>query len=251
MYAIRVPIGEYSSILQKVYLEMTTNQPNVSVIIPAFNCEQFVGQAIDSVLAQTSPPSQLIVVDDGSTDGTSGVVRSFGAKIDYLYQQNAGIGAAVNFGLARAQGDVLAFLDADDLWMPEKLMRQLTEMLQHPDLDMIFAHMEQFHNGFNAEQVSDHESRKIIPGYCKGTMVIKKSSFLSVGSFESKRVLGDFIDWYARASEIGLKSMLLPDVLLRRRIHGGNTVIREHNSSADYVRILKESLDRRRKKTVQ
>ena len=192
----------------------------------------------------------MIVVDDGSTDGTADVIRSFGAKIVYLHQQNAGIAAAVNSGLARAQGDVLAFLDADDLWMPDKLMRQLAVMFQHPELDMIFAHMEQFHNGWSAEQVSDHESPKIIPGYCKGTMIIKKSSFMSVGMFEPKRVLGDFIDWYARASEIGLKSIIIPDVLLRRRIHGGNTVIREQKSSADYVRILKESLDRRRRKTV-
>jgi glycosyltransferase involved in cell wall biosynthesis len=97
----------------------------VSVIIAAHNAAQFLGQAVDSALVQSCPPLEIIVVDDGSTDGTDRVARAYGDRVTFLRQDNAGAASARNAGARRASGDWLAFLDADDVWLPEKLERQL------------------------------------------------------------------------------------------------------------------------------
>ncbi|RKY09255.1 MAG: hypothetical protein DRP56_02880 [Planctomycetota bacterium] len=97
----------------------------ISVIIPAFNSEATISRAINSVLAQTYSDYEIIVVDDGSTDGTSGVVRSYGNKVKYIYQENAGPAAARNTAITSARGQWLAFLDDDDEWLPTKLQKQI------------------------------------------------------------------------------------------------------------------------------
>lgn len=104
---------------------MPTNQPNISVVIPAYNAEPFIGRAIESVLAQTRPAAEIIIVDDGSNDATGDVVESFGARALLVRQENAGPSAARNHGTRLAQGEWIAFLDADDAWLPEKLEKQL------------------------------------------------------------------------------------------------------------------------------
>jgi glycosyltransferase involved in cell wall biosynthesis len=107
---------------------------SVSVIIPAYNSEKFIRRAIDSVLAQTHPAEEIIVVDDGSTDSTGEIVQSYGPPVQYVRQDNAGPGAARNTGIRAAQGDWIAFLDSDDEWLPEKLQVQLDLLQRNPDL---------------------------------------------------------------------------------------------------------------------
>ncbi len=108
--------------------------PTVSVVIPAYNAQGCVGGAIRSVLAQTHPVREIIVVDDGSQDATASVVRGFAAPVRYLHQPNAGVSAARNRGVREASGDWVAFLDADDHWLPEKLDRQMELLQTRPDL---------------------------------------------------------------------------------------------------------------------
>lgn len=108
--------------------------PAVSVVIPAYNAESCVGRAIRSVLAQTHPVREVIVVDDGSRDTTAGVVQGFSAPVRYVYQPNAGVSAARNHGIREASGDWVAFLDADDEWLPEKLKRQMELLTARPNL---------------------------------------------------------------------------------------------------------------------
>jgi cellulose synthase/poly-beta-1,6-N-acetylglucosamine synthase-like glycosyltransferase len=106
----------------------------ISVVIPAYNAEKYIGRAIDSVLAQTRPAEEIIVVDDGSTDGTAGIVRSFGGKVAFIQQRNAGASVARNSGIEAAKSDWIAFLDADDEWLPRKLQRQSEHLRRKPDL---------------------------------------------------------------------------------------------------------------------
>src|SRR5262249_2428536 len=106
----------------------------ISCIVPVFNGERYLREALDSILAQTYQPLELIVLDDGSTDGTAALVAGYGERIRYLWQANAGEAGARNRGLSIAQGEFVAFLDADDLWHPEKLRRQLARLHDRPEL---------------------------------------------------------------------------------------------------------------------
>jgi glycosyltransferase involved in cell wall biosynthesis len=111
--------------------------PLVSVVIPAYNSERFVDEAIDSVLRQSHQRIEVIVVDDGSTDGTAARVRAYGDRVRYVHQANAGVGAARNRGLALATGDYIAFLDDDDVWQPEKLEVQVEIAARNPESGLI------------------------------------------------------------------------------------------------------------------
>jgi glycosyltransferase involved in cell wall biosynthesis len=106
--------------------------PSVSVVIPAYNAERFLAAAIESVLAQTFADLEVIVVDDGSTDGTASVVESYGQRVTYIRQANSGVAAARNRGIAASTGAYVGFLDADDTWLPHKLDRQLSALREHP-----------------------------------------------------------------------------------------------------------------------
>ena len=110
----------------------TTGGQSISVVIPVYNCERYLGMAIRSALTQTEPPGEILVVDDGSTDGSAAVARGFGAPVHCLSQPHAGLSAALNRGIERAHGTFLAFLDADDLWMETKLARQFDALAAGP-----------------------------------------------------------------------------------------------------------------------
>jgi glycosyltransferase involved in cell wall biosynthesis len=223
------------------------SNPLISVILPVYNGQRYLAEAIASVLAQTYRPVEIRVIDDGSTDHSAEVATSFASSVQYFYQTNGGIGAARNRGVDLARGSFFAFLDHDDLWVQEKLAYQMAAFDRDPQLDVVFGHVIQFHSPELDEQVKD---TKLCPtgkiaGYIAGTMLVRRGTFHRVGPFRTDLQLGDFIDWYAKAMEKGLKSLMLPSVLMKRRIHAANTGIRTRSSRTDYVRVLKAALDRR------
>ncbi len=226
------------------------HSPLVSVIIPVYNYDRYLGEAIESVLNQTHQNLDVIVVDDGSTDRSGEVAKSFAAKgVRYCYQVHAGIGETRNRGVALAQGDLIAFLDADDRWPVEKLERQLRAFDSDPSLEMVFGQAVQLHNGPEWEAgVRDQKiaAGSLVPGMVPGTMLIKRDAFMRVGKFPGGLKVGEFIDWYARAVELQVRSLVLPDLFLWRRIHDSNQGIRERQSVTDYARVLKAKLDRKR-----
>jgi len=112
----------------------TKNNPLVSVIIPVYNAELYLEESIRSALEQTYRPFEILVVDDGSTDGSGSIARKFKEQIIYIYQSNQGVAAARNQGINKSSGKFLTFLDADDLWKPKKLSIQMKYMLDHPEL---------------------------------------------------------------------------------------------------------------------
>ena len=221
------------------------NRASVSVIIPVWNGERFLAEAIESVLNQTRPPQEVIVVDDGSTDGSAEVAKKFGESVRYFFQSHSGLAVARNKGVELAGGDFFAFLDADDIWAKDKLACQMKAFEDNPDLDMVLGQVRQFYS--RASGAVFHEEPEILPGYLPSSILIKRVSFSRAGKFSPQWRVGEFIDWYLRAEEIGLKSFLVPSVVLMRRIHDANMGIRERTSRSDYVKIVKASLDRRRK----
>jgi len=221
------------------------HEPLVSAVIPAHNAGHYLGEAIESVLEQTHAPIELIVIDDGSDDDTGAVARSFEPEITFIEQSNQGEWGARNTGIAAAQGEYLAFLDADDVWVPEKTSVQL-EALADPEVDLVFANTHRFRSPeLGADDPRFVGEGDSAPALVAGTMMASRATFERVGPYESFR-LGATLDWLARARGLGLRELMLPDVLLLRRLHpAGHTVIqREHIT--DYARILKGSLDRRR-----
>src|SRR5687768_15327266 len=175
--------------------------PLVSVIIPVYNYDRYLAESIESVLSQTCKQLEVIVVDDGSTDQSGEVARSFAAKgVRYCHQVHAGIGPTRNKGVELAQGDYLAFLDADDRWPQEKLERQLRAFNIDPTLEMVFGQAVQLQNGPAWESGVKDKQRPVagmVPGMVPGTMLIKRAAFFRVGNFQGDWKVGEFIDWYA------------------------------------------------------
>jgi glycosyltransferase involved in cell wall biosynthesis len=225
----------------------------VSCLVPVFNGERYLREALDSIRAQTYLPLELLVADDGSTDGTAAVVRGYGAPVQYLAQPNAGPAAARNLGLRAATGTFVAFLDADDLWHPEKLARQVARFQARPDLDLCVTHVRNFWVPELAEEAARYRDHprltQAVPGYTTVTLLTRRALFDTVGRFDPELHHGDDTEWFLRAAEHGAVMELLPDVLTYRRMHHANLSRRQAAASRDeYVRIVKASLDRRRRR---
>lgn len=222
--------------------------PVVSVIIPVFNGERYIQEAIESVMAQQVPSLELIVVDDGSTDSSAAVVERVMPEARCLCQSHAGPGAARNLGTSVAIGRFLAFLDADDTWQPDKLSRQLAAFDADPALDIVTGLVEQFRSPELEPAVALrlHCPDQPLPGYVFGAALIRREAFDRVGPIATNVTRAEGVDWFARARGLGLRIHELPEVVLNRRLHTTNSSLRNRDSAVDFVRVLKASLDRRR-----
>lgn len=221
-------------------------RPLVSVVIPAYNRQTYLAAAIESVLLDSYRPVQIIVVDDGSTDRTADVVRQFASSIDYVYQAHAGAAVARNRGVTKAQGDYFAFLDSDDLWVNEKLHRQMRTFEAQPELDAVFGYVEQFYS--SELSMKNDRLRKLLPGYSLGAMIVRSTAFWNTGAFRTDLQLADSVEWLSRFFQTSPKTILLEDVVLRRRIHGGNIGVSRQKERIEYVRAMKSLLDQKRMK---
>jgi glycosyltransferase involved in cell wall biosynthesis len=226
---------------------MSEARPLISVMIPAYEAEDYLAEAIQSVLEQDHEPVEIIVVDDGSTDGTGDVAARF-PEVRYLRQDNAGNGAARNTAVAQATGELFAFLDADDRLVPTALSTLYRAFLDDPALDVAYAHVREFVSpdidGDARAQLRPPVER--IAGYLPTNMLMRREAFLAVGPFVTNLKVGTTVDWSARAAERSFRSVLLDDVLFERRLHATNNGIRERAHRSDYVRVVKAALDRRR-----
>ncbi len=203
----------------------------VSVVIPAFNAAAFIGEAIESALTQTRAPDEIIVVDDGSTDGTAGVVASFGARVSYVRQENARQAAARNRGVRRSAGEFLAFLDADDVWRPEKLARQFAEINRSTAIGAVTCSMQTLTNAgvlgtTLVAGVRGRCFREILLGQVSigagSTWLVRRTVFEAVGGFGEALSPCEDTDFAWRAGTLSeLESVSEPLVLYR--LHGGNT----------------------------
>ena len=219
----------------------------VSVVIPAHN-SRYIASALDSILAKKQRPLEILVVDDGSTDSTAQIVRAYAPKVRLIEQDQRGHPAARNAGIGAATGQFLAFLDHDDLWSPDKLERQIASFERDPELDLVFGHILNF---FTPEMPLEERARfrvplRPLPGLLQGAMLARRRSFDRVGLFSEKRGTGDFLDWYGRALLARMNIEMLPETVLYRRIHADNYQRTHKHQRREYLRAVKELLDRRR-----
>ena len=224
--------------------------PLVSCIVPVFNGERYLGKTLDSILAQTYRPIEILIVDDGSTDKSPEVASSYREVARYLRQANAGQATARNLGVNVSRGKFVAFLDADDLWHPEKLTRLLARFAVKLELDYCLTHVQNFWEAElaqEAEMYQGHPRGQPLPGYVTGTLVAKRSLLERIGLFDTSLGHTDKTEWFLRADAAGAVKELLPDVLMYRRMHAGNRSRALAAKSRDeYLRLLKTTLDRRR-----
>jgi glycosyltransferase involved in cell wall biosynthesis len=226
----------------------------VSCIIPAYNAERYVGDAIESILRQTRPPNEVLVVDDGSTDGTAGVVESFGPSAILLRRPHRGGAAAKNAALEAARGPYVAFLDADDIWVHDKLARQLAQCLARPSIDLCFTAYDNFWIPELAEEVEQYRGRKLsLPstGWSLSTLLTRLSAFDRFGRFaETDKEHYHNLHWALRAAGQGAGVELLPEILMHRRLHHSNTS-RSWSFDEEFVDLVKAWRDYRRRASPQ
>jgi len=227
------------------------NKPTVSVIIPTYNMARYLPEAIESVLNQSFKDFEIIVVDDGSTDNTKPIIESFQDKIIYLYQSNRGESAARNLGIKKAHGEFLAFLDADDKWLPDKLNLQVEVFKNNPTIGMVACgamgidESGKFIKQYVPKNFASHNSllkalsiSQIIPGSSSGVLVRKKC-FETVGFFDEKIKIGpDWDMWLRIAKKFNIYFIEKPLVLIRK--HRNKPEFRTPINEEHYVSIVIE-----------
>jgi glycosyltransferase involved in cell wall biosynthesis len=223
--------------------------PLVSVVIPVFNGERFLREAVQSVLDQKYSPVEIIVVDDGSTDGTATVARSL-ETVRYLYQTNQGPAAARNRGIEQAKGSLIAFADADDLWPSGKLELQLPYLISDPEIDIVLGRIQQVLLSETVDgptQATEFGETGFSVNL--GSAVIRKSVFERVGLFDETMRYSEDVDWFMRARESGAAIVTIDAVTLFYRQHDQNMTRGKSTSELNVLKALKKSLDRRRERT--
>lgn len=197
----------------------------ISCIVPVYNGARFLGEALDSILAQTLPPTEIIVVDDGSTDSTPEVVNAYARHVTYHRQANAGPASARNRGIGAATGDFISFLDADDLWRADKLERQMSALESNPAAGICITYLQNFwvdELAHERDRMRDHDFAKPMPGYVCQCLLARRNVFDTVGRFDEAKRLGEDQDWYLRADRAGVGREIVTEALVYRRIHGKN-----------------------------
>jgi glycosyltransferase involved in cell wall biosynthesis len=206
--------------------------PSISAVVTVYNAEQCIGDALRAILGQTHPPDEVIVVDDGSSDGTPAELARFGGEINVLRQDNRGHAPALNLGMGQARGDYLAKCDADDIWEPGKLARQFEAVQAHPEIDIAFSAIQVF--GDMDEVRGLHTAGDPSVGVldtpqfartlyrenilCPSTTLIRRRLYERLGPF-AEHLAGEDYDYWMRALGVGAVFYYDPARLVRYRKH--------------------------------
>lgn len=221
----------------------------ISCILPVYNGERFLREAVESVLDQEQGDLELIVVDDGSTDRSLEVLARFGGRLKVFRQDHRGCAAARNLGLKEATGSFVAFQDADDLWMPGKLEMQKARFRARPDLELCVGLIQNFWMEEVAEEGRAYAGQRFaepVPGFVLPTMLARRSLFDRVGVFNEKLWRGSDTEWFLRAREAGVVDEAPQQLVVKRRLHSGNLTRGDLANRDTLLASMKASLDRRR-----
>ena len=215
--------------------------PRVTVLLPAYDCAPFVREAVDSVLGQTYRDFELVVVDDGSTDGTAEVLASYDdPRMVVLTQENAGMAAALNRGLAVARGDLVARMDGDDRSAPERLARQVAFLDAHPDVSVVGSRYRRMDvDGVPGIVVRlmrhDKDLRRemyLTSPFTHGCVLMRKDAVLAVGGYDGTLWPAEDYDLWTR---IGGRLANLPDVLYDYREHASTSTLAAQDAQGRVV----------------
>lgn len=227
------------------------NQNLVSVIVPTFNAGRTLAATLASIQAQSVAPVQIIVVDDGSTDDTAAVAEAGAlAGSELIRLTNSGVASAMNAGLAVAQGDWIAFLDADDLWEPNCLQSQLAHALANPGLDACVGGVTEF----VCPSLGSADAARLRPrppqtAWLSGATLVRRAVFNQTGVFNPTLRLGCWIDWVDRARRAGARFGEHQRLVLRRRLHPASLSMSQAARDGALLQVARLAIARRREAT--
>lgn len=220
----------------------------ISVVIPSFNQAEFIAEAIDSILNQTHPVDEILVVDDASTDNTRQIIRNQYPSVRLLINKtNQGPSYSRNCGIAASTSDFVTFLDADDLLPYDKIQWQYEFLIQHPNIDMVAG----FGDYFFSDQISKSDRRR---AYLEGkphfnvylaAFLIRRYVFDRVGMFNVEMRLSEDQDWYMRTREAGISLHIEEKISLNKRVHNANTTAGISFKNSGFIHALRNSIRRR------
>ncbi len=220
----------------------------LSVIIPVYNGSAYLAAAIASVRQQSYSPLEIIVVDDGSTDGTADLVRRFGADTRCVAQSNKGPASARNRALDLATGEIIAFLDADDIWPPDKLQIQLPTLLQDDEIQISMGKTQRF---WATEEISPPPASGTLrtPPWDElllGCALCRRSVFAQIGVFDERLRIGEDTDWFLRARSADVPTAKVDAVTLYYRRHEASLTASIDHMQSTIFDVLRLALERRR-----
>ena len=226
--------------------------PKVSIIIPVYNHEKYIRECVESALAQDYENLEVIVVDDGSTDGTPEILKEFGERINYIRQENQGTSAALNTGLRHAQGSLVGWLSSDDLYLPGKIKYQVEKFRGEPSLGLVYTDWIKIDSqGREIQMVhspcpsSEHFVGEMLKGnFVNGSSaLIRKECFEKAGYFDTGLAAGSDVDMWFRLLKNGYRFGHVPRPLIKYRWHPSNL---SHN-----YKLLQTCKDQVRLKVIQ
>ena len=209
----------------------------VAVVVPVRDGERYLEAALRSLLDQTRPPAELVVVDDGSRDGSAALAESLGVRV--LRRPAIGVAAARNAGVAATTAGLVGFLDADDLAEPRRLELQVAALAA--DVDAVLGHSINFAQP-GAERYRFAEGPR--PGYNPGSMLIRRSAYEALGGFDESLPAGEVVDFFARAADLRIN--VIDEVVHRRRVHGANATLHDPALHAGYLEVARRAIARKR-----
>jgi glycosyltransferase involved in cell wall biosynthesis len=229
------------------------DEPAVSVVIPAYQAEAFLGEVIESALAQTHAPREVIVVDDGSSDGTAGVAARY-EEVRLLRLPHRGQAAARNSGFAAASGELIAFNDADDIMLPERIAVQVEHLQSNPQVALIIGGQELmieeeagapfWHP--DADSLMRRAGRPERGNVHTMTPLFRREVFERVGGFDETMVAGEDVDWLLRVKEAGMEVSIIKQPLVIRRVHDGGLTQKPDWERRGLVEIFQARIKRKR-----
>ena len=222
---------------------MTRTAP-VSAIVPLFNGRRFIREAIDSILAQELKPREIIVIDDGSTDDGPDLLESY-PELRVIRQPNGGEAVARNRGIQKSEQPLIAFLDQDDLWLPQKLSLQFRVLQADASVELVFGQHRLFVED-DTRWFRQDLLGKDLTAELPGSLLVRRTVFERIGQFREDLRRGSDVDWICRAQDAGVKSQLVEEVLLFRRMHQANSSIDETLFMNGLLRVARASVQRKR-----